>query len=169
MTRAAGERPAASPSAQPQLLPQQRHRLTQLQSVSRGVEEQGSGLSNKARILEFSSCSRLFSRLSCSVSFSIRSLSLLTRKISFSIRCLSFLKACSRLSKSGSRRQLSIDKNCRHRGNDAKDSPLLLELDAGAEGGDVVIRSKQGDQAKDETSDGLGGAEAVEAGPGERC
>jgi hypothetical protein len=126
-----------------------------LQSVSGGVEEQESALSNKASSLDSISCSRLFSRLSCSVSFLICSVSL--------------LKACIRISKSGSRRQLSIDKNCRHRGSDANDAPLPLELDAGAEGGDVVIGGEQGDQAENETSDGLGGAEAVEAGPGERC
>jgi hypothetical protein len=63
---------------------------------------------------------------------------------------------------------LSIDKNCRHRGKDEKDSPLLLELEAAAGEGDVVIRREQGDQAEDETSDGLGGAEAVEARPGPR-
>lgn len=99
---------------------------------------------------------------SCSVSLSIRSLSLLTRKISFSIHSLSFLKACSRISKSGSRRQLSVDKNCRHRGSDENDTPLLMELAAGAGEGDVVIGGEQGDQAEDETSDGLGSAEAVE-------
>jgi hypothetical protein len=69
---------------------------------------------------------------------------------------------------------LSIDKNCRHRGKDEKDSPLLLELEADAEGGDVVIGGEQGDQAEDETPDRLGGAEAietepVEAWPGARC
>jgi hypothetical protein len=57
---------------------------------------------------------------------------------------------------------LSIDKNCRHRGNDEKDSPLLLEREADAEDADVVIGGEQGDQAEDETSDGLGGAKAVE-------
>jgi len=42
---------------------------------------------------------------------------------------------------------------------------LLLELEADAEGGDVVIGGKQGDQAEDETSDRLGGAEAIETEP----
>jgi hypothetical protein len=64
---------------------------------------------------------------------------------------------------------LSIDKNCRHRGNDENDSPLLLELDVGAGEGDVVIRREQGDQADDETSDGLGGAKTVEAETVEAC
>jgi len=40
---------------------------------------------------------------------------------------------------------------------------LPLELEVGAGDGDVVIGREQGDQAEDETSDGLGGAQAVEA------
>jgi len=51
---------------------------------------------------------------------------------------------------------LSIDNRCRNRGSDARDSPLLLEADAVAGEGDVVIGRKQGDQAKNETTDGLG-------------
>jgi hypothetical protein len=43
---------------------------------------------------------------------------------------------------------LRVDKNCRHRGNDEKDSPLLLEADTAAEGGDVVIGRKESDQAE---------------------
>jgi hypothetical protein len=58
---------------------------------------------------------------------------------------------------------LSIDKNCRHRGSDEKDSPLPLEADGGAGEGDVVIGREQGDQAEDEAADGLAEANAVEA------
>jgi hypothetical protein len=61
---------------------------------------------------------------------------------------------------------LSIDKNCRHRGSDEKDSPLLLEIDAAAEGGDVVIGRKESDQAKDHPPAGLDGTEVIQAGPG---
>jgi hypothetical protein len=42
---------------------------------------------------------------------------------------------------------------------------LLLEGDVAAGECDVVIGGKQGDQAEDETADGLGQAELVEAGP----
>jgi hypothetical protein len=63
-------------------------------------------------------------------------------------------------------RQLSIDKNCRHRGNDEGDAPLLLEADAAAEGGDVVIGGKQSDQAEDHSPAGLDGTEVIQAGPG---
>ena len=72
-----------------------------------------------------------------------------------------------RCSYSGSRRQFSVDKNCRHRGSDARDSPLLLEADAVAGEGDVVIGRKQGDQAENETINGLGETEAVETEPDE--
>jgi hypothetical protein len=95
--------------------------------------------------LAFSCLSLAFSRLSCSVSFLICSVSL-------------------SISRTG--RQLSIDKNCRHRGNDEKDSPLLLETDAAAEGGDVVIGGKESDQAKDHSAAGLNGTEVIQAGPG---
>jgi hypothetical protein len=61
---------------------------------------------------------------------------------------------------------LSIDNHCRHRGNDEKDSPLLLEADAAAEGGDVVIGGKECDQAKDHSPTGLNGNEVIQAGPG---
>jgi hypothetical protein len=64
---------------------------------------------------------------------------------------------------------LSIDKNCRHRGNDEKDSPLLLETDAAAEGGDVVIGRKECDQAENQTATGLDGTEVIQAVPGALC
>jgi hypothetical protein len=43
---------------------------------------------------------------------------------------------------------------------------LLLEADAAAEGGDVVIGRKQSDQAEDQTAAGLDGTEVIQAGPG---
>ena len=51
---------------------------------------------------------------------------------------------------------------------------MLLEGDVAAGEGDVVIGGKQGDQAEDETADGLGQTEPVEAEafetrPGARC
>jgi hypothetical protein len=60
---------------------------------------------------------------------------------------------------------LSIDKNCRQRGNDAKNSPVLLEFDGAAECGDVVIRGKEGNQAEGDTAEHLEHAEAIEAQP----
>jgi hypothetical protein len=43
---------------------------------------------------------------------------------------------------------------------------LLLELEGAIEDGDVVIGGKESDQAESQSSDGLGEAESVEAGPG---
>ena len=93
-----------------------------------------------------------FSSLSCSVSFLICSISINLAVI--------------RVSKSGSRRQLSIDKNCRQRGSDENDAPLPLERDASAESGDVVIGREQGNQANDQAGDGLEPAEPIKARPG---
>ena len=118
-------------------------------SVAGGGVELDSG-GKHSRCMEASKALCLaFSSLSCSVSLLICSISL--------------LKANIRVSKSGSRRQLSIDKNCRQRGNDEKDAPLLLEVEAAAEGGEVVIRSEQSDEAKDQASDGLEPTKPIKA------
>jgi hypothetical protein len=111
-----------------------------------------------------------FSRLSCSVSLSI---CFVLASISF-IRCTASLSFClerclicsisSSISRTG--RQLRVDKNCRHRGSDEGDAPLLLEADAAAEGGDVDIGGKESDQAKDHSPAGLDGTEGIQAGPG---
>jgi hypothetical protein len=66
---------------------------------------------------------------------------------------------------------LSIDKNCRHRGSDERDAPLLLDWEAAAGEGDVVIGRKQGDQTENQSANGLGQTEPVKtetvaAGPG---
>jgi hypothetical protein len=58
-------------------------------------------------------------------------------------------------------------KNCRHRGSDARDAPLLGEWEGAAGDGEVVIGAEQGDQAKDEAAEGLENAQAIQAGPGE--
>jgi hypothetical protein len=42
---------------------------------------------------------------------------------------------------------------------------LLLELEAAAGEGDVVIGGEQGDQSDGKPAEGLGGAEAVESSP----
>ena len=70
---------------------------------------------------------------------------------------------------SGLRRQLSVCKNKRHRGNDEPHAPLLLEpeVDACWEG-DVVIGAEQGDQGNHEAGMGLDDALAIKprAAPG---
>jgi hypothetical protein len=72
-----------------------------------------------------------------------------------------------RSSKPGSRRQLSIDKNDRHRGSDEGDAPLLGDGEGAPGDGDVVIGGEEGDQAKGEATDGLGDTEPVETNPAE--
>jgi hypothetical protein len=132
---------------------------------------------SKALPLAFSCLSLAFSRLSCSVSLSIcfvlSSICFVLFSICFirSSASLSFcLERClicsisSSISRTG--RQLRVDKNCRHRGKDEGDAPLLLEADAAAEGGDVVIGGKECDQAKDHSPAGLDGTEVIQAGPG---
>jgi hypothetical protein len=59
---------------------------------------------------------------------------------------------------------LSIDKNCRHRGSDEGDAPLLGDGDVAPGEGEVVIGGKEGDQAEGEAADGLGETEAIEGG-----
>jgi hypothetical protein len=60
---------------------------------------------------------------------------------------------------------LSIDNNCRQRGSDEKDSPLLLELEGATECGDVVIGGEQGDQAEGKASEHLEHSQAIKAQP----
>jgi hypothetical protein len=43
---------------------------------------------------------------------------------------------------------------------------LLLEAHTAAEGGDVVIRGKECDQAKDHSPTGLDGTEVIQTKPG---
>jgi hypothetical protein len=64
---------------------------------------------------------------------------------------------------------LSIDKNCRHRGSDERDAPLLGDGEVAPGEGEVVIGAEQGDQAEGEAADGLGEAEAIEGGPRRGC
>jgi hypothetical protein len=60
---------------------------------------------------------------------------------------------------------LSIDNSCRQRGSDEKDSPLLLERDAAAEGGDVLIGGEESDQADGDAAEHLEHTEAIKAQP----
>jgi hypothetical protein len=100
--------------------------------------------------------------------------------ISFSICFLpffscsvSFSSCFSRISLSGSRRQLSIRKNERKGDNDEPDTPLLLDRELAVGEGDVVIGRKQSNQANNTANDGLeqgqGLAIEPEPPPGRRC
>ena len=69
------------------------------------------------------------------------------------------------ISTTGSRRQLSIDKNERKGDNDEPDAPLLGEGENSAWEGDVVIGRKESDQANDTANDGLQQGFAIEPQP----
>ena len=132
-------------------------------SVCCGGIELHSGGKQCCLIKALKALSLAFSRLSCSISLSICFIRC-TASLSFCLeRCL-ICSISSSISRTG--RQLRVDKNDRHRGSDEGDAPLLLEADAAAEGGDVVIRGKECDQAKDHSSTGLNGTEVIQAGPG---
>jgi hypothetical protein len=60
---------------------------------------------------------------------------------------------------------LSIDNNCRQRGSDERDSPLLLEPDGAAERCDVVIGGKECDQAEGDAAEHLEHTQAIKAQP----
>jgi hypothetical protein len=66
------------------------------------------------------------------------------------------------LSRSGSRRQLSIDNHNRQRGSDEPHAPLLLEGDDVTEEGEVVIGGKEGDQADHDAAGDLKQATGLE-------
>ncbi len=59
----------------------------------------------------------------------------------------------------------ALDKNCRQRGSDERDPPLLLERDAAADDGDVVIGGNESDQAEGDTAEHLEYTETIKAQP----
>jgi hypothetical protein len=73
----------------------------------------------------------------------------------------------SSISRTG--RQLSVDKNCRHRGSDEGDSPRLGDGEAEVAEVDGVIGGEQGDQTKNQAAAGLQATELIEAGSGALC
>jgi hypothetical protein len=132
-------------------------------SVGFGRVELNSGGKQCCLIKTLKALSLAFSRLSCSVSLSICFIRC-SASLSFCLeRCL-ICSISSSIPRTG--RQLRIDNHCRHRGSDEGDAPLLLEADTAAEGGDVVIRGKECDQAKDHSPTGLDGTEVIQTGPG---
>ena len=106
--------------------------------------------------------SLLLSSESRAFSFSICSVSLLTRKDSLFSCFVRSLEALICFSMSGLRRQLSVCKNKRHRGKDEPHPPLLLEPEADAcWEGDVVIGAEQGDQGNHKAGMGLDDSLAI--------
>jgi hypothetical protein len=122
-----------------------------------GVELEGKSASIKS-ISECIHSSNALSLFSCSISFSICTLPFFS--------CSMSLSSCfSRISLAGSRRQLSIDKNERKGGSDEPDPPLLLERELAVREGDVVIRSKQSNQANNCSNDGFQQGFAIKPQP----
>ena len=137
-------------------------------SIGSGWVELHAGGKHSRLMEAFKDFSLEFSALSSSVSFSICSLSFLTRKISFSICAISLSSCFERCSISRTGRQLSIDNHERHGGSDPGDAPLLLEVDAASAEGDVVIGGEQRNQADGDAAQGLEEPEAIKAGPAAR-
>jgi hypothetical protein len=132
-------------------------------SIGFGGFELHSGGKQCCLIKALKALSLAFSRLSCSISLSICFLRC-SASLSFCCeRCL-ICSISSSIPRTG--RQLRIDNHCRHRGGDEGDAPLLLEADAAAEGGDVVIGGKECDQAEDHSPTGLEDTEVIQARPG---
>ncbi|MCP9886990.1 hypothetical protein KBY96_03445 [Cyanobium sp. ATX 6A2] len=118
--------------------------------VGAGVELEGKPASIKSSSDSIQARIAL-SFLSCSVSFS---------------SCFPRLRDASILiSTSGSRRQLSIDKNERKRERDEPHAPLLGEVDSAVGDVDVVIRGEQGNQGNDGAKQGFHDGLDVEAQP----
>ncbi|WP_341899945.1 hypothetical protein [Synechococcus sp. UW140] len=80
-------------------------------------------------------------------------------------RSISLSSCFSRISLSGSRRQLSIRKNERKGGSDEPDTPLLLERELVVGEGDVVIGGEKSNQANNCSNDGFQQGFAVEPQP----
>jgi hypothetical protein len=111
----------------------------------------------KALCLAFSRRSSSVSFSICLVSLAIRSLSLLTRKISLSscygfaglrlhpqlVLNLALLVLHHAQLVAGIPSPIQHRENCRQRGSDERDAPLLLELQGAAGKGDVVIGGKR--------------------------
>ena len=122
-----------------------------------GVELEGKSASIKS-ISECIQLSNALSLFSCSISFSIRSVSLLSCFVLRSERSI-----C--ISLAGSRRQLSIRKNERKGESDEPDAPLLLEREPAVGEGDLVIGGEERDQANNSANKGFQQGFAVEPQP----
>jgi len=122
-----------------------------------GVELEGKSASIKS-ISECIQLSNALSLFSCSISFSIRSISLLSCFVlcSESSICISL---------AGSRRQLSIRKNERKGESDEPDAPLLGEWELTLGEVDVVIGGKESNQANNAADYGFQQGFAVKPQP----
>jgi hypothetical protein len=117
-----------------------------LESVAGGAGEEESALSNKASSLDSIAASRLFSFISCSISFSISfvrlSLSCSRLSLSSSLICASMV-GC----------QFNFANKRRHGGKEERNSDLLINLEVEeSDEIDMAIRSEKGDQNNQQPS-----------------
>jgi len=123
----------------PKFLDQQCLGFIQLESVAGGAGEEELALSNKASSLDSIAASRLFSFISCSISFSI---SLVRRSLSSSLIWASMV-GC----------QLNVANKRRDGGKEERNSDLLINLEVEeSDEIDMAVRSEKGDQSHQQPS-----------------
>jgi hypothetical protein len=123
-----------------EILQYQRQGFVQLQSVSGGVCEEESALSNKESSLDSRTASRLFSFCSRSISFSI---SFVRLSLSFSRLSLASTLICA--STVGC--QFNLANKRRHGGKEERNSDLLIDLELqDSEEIDMAIGGEKSDQ-----------------------
>ncbi len=122
-----------SPLHQPRFFQQQRQGFVQLQSVSGGVCEEESALSNKESSLDSSAARRLFSVCSRSISLSI---SLVRLSLSCALICASIV-GC----------QFNFANKRRHGGKEERNSDLLINFEVEeSEEIDMAVGGEKGNQ-----------------------
>ena len=112
-----------------------------MESVAGGAGEEESALSNKASSLDSKAASRLFSFMSCSISFSI---SFVRLSLSCSLICASMV-GCQFNYSFGE--DFVFAKKRRHGGKEERNSDLLINLEVeDSDEIDMAVSSEKGDQ-----------------------
>ena len=127
------EHDALSPLQRPRFFQQQRQSFVQLQSVSGGVCEEESALSNKESSLDSSAARR-------SISFSISF-------VRFSLSCARLFHSCSLICALIVGCQFNLASQRRHGGKEERNSDLLIDLELQeSEEIDMAVGGEKGDQ-----------------------
>ena len=127
------EHDALSPLQRPRFFQQQRQSFVQLQSVSGGVCEEESALSNKESSLDSSAARR-------SISFSISF-------VRFSLSCARLFHSCSLICASIVGCQFNLASQRRHGGKEERNSDLLIDLELQeSEEIDMAVGGEKSDQ-----------------------
>jgi hypothetical protein len=117
----------------PEILQHQRQSFVQLQSVSGGVCEEESALSNKESSLDSSAARR-------SISFSISF-------VRFSLSCARLFHSCSLICASAVGCQFNLANQRRHGGKEERNSDLLINFEVEeSEEIDMTVGGEKGDQ-----------------------